>query len=101
MECSGVYAAASYAVRHFDKLKVELEDGQTRQDVADDFQRLSNILKYFATNSGHEEELRPLTKKVIEETITITKMTEDFDTVADDLERCDAYVDQLHEIYNE
>lgn len=99
MDCAGIYAAASYAVRHFEDLDVE--EGQTRKQVADDFQRLSNILKYFASNSGYELELRVLTQEKIDQALARIKAAEEFETLTQDIEKCDVYVDRLHAIYND
>ena len=99
MRCAGIYSAASYAVRNFEDL--EIEEGQTRQQVADDFQRLANILRYFATNSGYEKTLQRATREHIDDALAIIKMSEDFGVIEEELEHCDNYVDQLHSLYND
>ncbi len=100
MRCSAVYGAASYAVRTY---PYKPEKGQTKQEVSDYFQRLSNLLRYFATNSGFEEEMAFKLKQNLrdEKYFVDQEGNQSLDSMADRIAACDEQLDHLYEVYQE
>lgn len=93
--CAGVYSAASYAIREY---KYKRND---RQEDSDHFQRLSNILGYFASNSGYEKKMQKQVTTAKEKYRKTVDEKETVHVLYDDIERCDSHVDRLHELYTQ
>lgn len=98
IECAAVYGSASYAVRSYNYKPAK---GQTKQEVIDHFQRLSNILSYFSSNSGYEEKMKAKLEEAMKAKKAIIDKSKSVDALAEDIEKCDAHIDRLNTRYSE
>jgi hypothetical protein len=100
MRCSAVYGTAAYAVKTYPYTPSK---DQSAKEVADYFQRLSNLLRYFATNSGFEEEMSEKLKQNLrdEKYFLDQEGNQSLDSMLDRITACDAQLDHLYEVYQE
>lgn len=98
VECAAIYNAASYAVRNY---KYQTNLGQSKQEIADHFQRLSNILRYFTQNSGHEAKMKEKLEQAFKQKKTFIDEEKRLSVLKEDIEHCDMLIDDLYTSYSE
>lgn len=95
MACAATYSIASKAVKD-KKLSTK---GQSRDEVADHFQRLSNILRYFALNSGYEDKMKERYQEVVKKKQVEFSGRKGIEKITPAIDECDNHIDKLYDSY--
>ena len=98
VHCASIYGGAAYGIENH---PYNPSEGQSAEDVRDHFQRLSNILRYFVTNSGREDDMRKAFDTALKETIARVDEAKTVDVLYDDITKCDGAVDKLYSYYTQ
>lgn len=98
VHCASIYGGAAYGIENHPYNPAE---GQNADAVRNHFQRLSNILRYFVTNSGREDEMRQAFENALKDVKSRIDKAETVDVLFDDIQECDSAVDKLYSYYTE